>query len=216
LINNEELINIFTKNKSVTYFNKKSSDNDLFPYLNYCLDHSLKLKDYLFMELGVFTGNTFSCIRSSLPEDINLYGFDTFTGLPEDWMINEKDILYTKGTFALDYIPHSTYNTEFIVGNIENTMTPFLQKHDKKISFVHFDMDLYNPTFFALKEMHNYFLNGTVLVFDDFYNLPGWENYSFKALLDYVNFYNVEFEPLSTVGWYDGWASAAIKIINRI
>jgi hypothetical protein len=212
----QELADRFIKNNSVVHFDKKSSDNDLYPYLDYCLSNSSKSQDYLFMELGVFTGNTFNCIRSSLPNNIKLYGFDTFTGLPEDWMINDRDILYAKGTFSLDYVPNNTYNTEFIVGNIEDTIEQFLKTNNKKISFVHFDMDLYRPTFFALKQMHSYFLNGAVLVFDDFYNLPGWENYSFKALLDYVNLYNIEFEPLSTVGWRDGWASAAIKIINRI
>lgn len=215
-MNTEDLINRFTKNNSVLNFNKKSSDDDLYPYLQYCLSHSLKSNDHLFMELGVFTGNTFNCIRSSLPNNIKLYGFDTFTGLPEDWMINDKDILYAKGTFSLDYIPHNTENTEFVVGNIEDTLDQFLRLNNKKISFVHFDMDLYNPTFFALKQMHNYFVNGSILVFDDFYNLPGWENYSFKALLDYINLHNIEFEPLSTVGWIDGWASAAIRVINRI
>lgn len=215
-MNTEDLINRFTKNNSVLNFNKKSSDDDLYPYLEHCLSCSLKSDDHLFMELGVFTGNTFNCIRSALPKNIKLYGFDTFTGLPEDWMINDKDILYAKGTFSLDYIPHNTENTEFIVGNIEDTLDQFLRLNNKKISFVHFDMDLYNPTFFALKQMHNYFVNGSILVFDDFYNLPGWENYSFKALLDYINLYNIEFEPLSTVGWIDGWASAAIRVINRI
>lgn len=215
-MNTEDLINRFTNNNSVLNFNKKSSDDDLYPYLEYCLSHSLKSDDYLFMELGVFTGNTFNCIRSSLPDSIKLYGFDTFTGLPEDWMINDKDILYAKGTFSLDYIPHNTENTEFIVGGVQDTLEKFLTVKNKKISFVHFDMDLYNPTFFALKQMHNYFTNGSILVFDDFYNLPGWENYSFKALLDYINLHNIEFEPLSTVGWIDGWASAAIRIINRI
>jgi len=214
-MNTEDLINKFTKNNSVLNFNKKTSDNDLFPYLEYCLSHSLKSDDLLFMELGVFTGNTFNCIRSSLPSSIKLYGFDTFTGLPEDWMVNDKDVLYAKGTFALDYIPHNTANTEFIAGNIEDTLEQFLRTNDKKISFVHFDMDLYNPTLFALKQMHNYFVNGTILVFDDFYNLPGWNNYSFKSLLDYINLHNIEFEPLSTVGWVDGWASAAIRIIKR-
>lgn len=213
---NVELVNMFVNNNSIINFEHKSSDKDLYTYINYCVKNSLKSEEHLFMELGVFTGNTFNCIRSALPDNIKLYGFDTFTGLPEDWKMNDQNIIYKKGTFALNYVPNNTHNTEFIVGNVEDTLTGFLTQINKKISFVHLDMDLYKPTFFALTKMHDYFLNGTIIVFDDFYNLPGWENHSFKALLDYINLYDIEFEPLSTVGWQAGWASAAIKIINRI
>jgi hypothetical protein len=210
----KDLVDIFIKNDKVIHFNKKTSDDHLYPYLYYCLKSAILDKDYLFMELGVFTGNTFNAIRSHIPEDIKLYGFDTFTGLPEDWMINDTDKLYDKGTFSMDYIHDNTYNTEFIAGRVEDTLEKFIEKNNKKISFIHFDMDLYNPTFFSLNTLYNNFVDGTILVFDDFYNLPGWENHSFKALLNLINLYDMKFEPLSTVGWIDGWASAAIRIIR--
>ena len=210
----QELVNIFIKNINIPHFGKKTSDDDLYPYLKYCVDNSLKSDDYLFMELGVFTGNTFSMIRSSLAESIKLYGFDTFTGLPEDWMIDDTNILYTKGTFAIDYVPNNSHNSEFIVGRVEDTLNDFLLQHNQKISLIHFDMDLYNPIFFALNKIQNQIINGSILVFDDFYNMPGWMNHSFKALLDFINTNNIKFEPLCTVGWEDGWASAAIKILK--
>jgi len=211
-MNNNELIDIFQSAK-IRNFTKKTSDCDLPSYIKYCVDHSIKDSNYLFIEFGVFTGNTFNMIRSNLDNNITLYGFDTFTGLTEDWMIDNKNVLYKKGTFSLDYIPSDTDNAKFIVGNTMLTLDSFLDKHKTPISFIHFDMDLYNPTYFALDKIYEYLIDGTILVFDDFYNLPGWENHSFKALLNFINKYNINFEPISTVGWQDGWASAAIKII---
>jgi hypothetical protein len=212
-MNSKDLIFLF-ENSNIQHYTKKTSDSDLPKYLKYCVDHSVISDELLFIEFGVFTGNTFQMIRSNLPDNIKLYGFDTFIGLPEDWMIDDKNILYPKGTFALNYIPNNQINTEFIVGEVQNTIDNFLTTKTQNISLVHFDMDLYNPTFFVLEKIKDKIFNGTILIFDDFYNMPGWENHSFKALLDFINTHNINFEPLATVGWNDGWASAAIKIIS--
>lgn len=210
-----KIIDLFTKDNSVYHFSTKSSDADLPDFLSYAINKANISDQLLFMELGVFTGNTFMMIRSQLPENIILYGFDTFQGLPEDWISDDNSIIYSKGTFAIDYVPEETINTKFIVGKVEETLDSFILKNTNKISFIHFDMDLYNPTYYSLEKFYSQFITGTVLIFDDFFNLPGWENHSFRALIDFLNAHdNIRIRPICTVGWENGWASVAIQIIE--
>jgi len=52
-------------------------------------------RDKLFMELGVFAQHTLSLINQNT-KDIKVYGFDTFTGLAENWESKDGTILYKK------------------------------------------------------------------------------------------------------------------------
>lgn len=215
MIDKNSVIDLFVNNNFVHHFGIKSSEADLPNFFSYAIKKAHISDELLFMELGVFTGNTFMMIRSELPENIILYGFDTFQGLPEDWISDDNSIIYPKGKFAIDYIPEETINTKFIVGKVEETLRLFMAERRDKISFVHFDMDLYNPTYYSLQQLYTRFIVGTVLVFDDFFNLPGWQNHSFKALIDFLNDHNnIQIKPICTVGWESGWASVAIQITN--
>jgi len=208
-----ELLGMFLNNSQIPQFQRKSMAEGLPDYLRHCAKSSTLDSDHLYLELGVFTGCTFSVIRNCVPQHITMYGFDTFEGLPEDWMIDDTNILYAKGRFQVEHIPNDTPNSKFIKGRIEDTLDDFLKEQDKKVGFVHLDMDLYSGTYYALNKLRPYLVPGTVLAFDDFYDLPGWQNHSFKALLDFANETNTGFEPLCAVGMKTGWASAAIKIV---
>lgn len=210
----EELVERI-KNESIKHFQHKSSMEDLFPYLRYAVEESNPIVNIgnLFMEFGVYSGNTLMALRDSLPEEITVYGFDTFTGLPEDW-INDKtgSVIMHKGTFALPYDPDTPYRCEYVKGDIRDTLIPFLEKNTAPISLIHFDMDIYSSTKFAIEVTYHRYHEGTVLIFDDIYNLPGWEQHSFKALLESLDIIPFDVKPLATVGWEAGWASAAFKL----
>lgn len=199
-------------------FSEKTSDKDLYPYIQYTVKKSNPEKnlDKLYMECGVYSGNTFMMIKNSLPDSITLYGFDTFTGLPEDWIDGDTNsIIYQQGTFSLNYEMNPPHGCEFVKGDVRNTLNPFLQNTKSPVQYVHFDMDLYEPTKYCLENMVSRFNSGTVLVFDDFFNLPGWRHHSFKALLEMIDSIPYEVTPLATVGWEAGWASAAFILSDK-
>jgi len=112
------------------------------------------------LELGVGDGTSFEKLCSRFyPFDV--YGFDWFYGLLEEWRTHGD-----KGSFNRDGIPpRCPLNGKFVVGRIEETIPKFVQKFREPAAFVHFDLDTYSPTLFALRNLN--FRKGTVLLFDE-------------------------------------------------
>ena len=67
----------------------------------FCMQN-IKLDDGLFLEFGVYNGASIN-ILSKLKPDKVFHGFDTFTGLPEDWDMGHKKI--RAGSFSLERLP---------------------------------------------------------------------------------------------------------------
>ena len=167
----------------------------------------------LFIELGVFTGHTLSLINQNT-ENIMVYGFDTFSGLPEDWVESNGNILYNKNAFATS-LPENTGKNTFIVGKVEDTLADFLKEKKQKIKFIHLDLDLYSASKYALNTIFDYLEDEAIIVIDDVYGLPSWEEYSIKSLSECFDESKYEMEPVATCGWINGWASMALKIKRK-
>lgn len=213
--------------KKVKDFGQKDWRN-LPEYLQFALSHIPEFSENeLYLELGVFTGATLKPIRNSIPEQYPVYGFDAFDeGLPEDWG-TEGCLLQPKGKFKLDYsytnIEKGLDNVTLVNGYIQDTLAPFLREQNKKVRFVHLDMDLFSSTEYALSVLFEYFTNGTILVFDDFTHYPGWEEHSFKALAEMLHRieYKFEIEPIASAGLEEddpeckGWSTVAFLLKEK-
>jgi Macrocin-O-methyltransferase (TylF) len=133
----------------------------------------------LVLEFGVAMGTTIRCLSGSAPLlDRLIYGFDSFKGLPEPWAN------YPKGYFACD-IPEVPNNVELVIGEFENTLVPFLDKHqDEDIALVHIDCDLYSSTRFVLDHLTLWIRPGTVIVLDEFWIVTDQEQRAFNDWLE--------------------------------
>jgi hypothetical protein len=104
---------------------------------NMNLQHKIKT---LWLEFGVAYGNTVNYISKFTNDKV--YGFDSFVGLPEKWRDG-----YEKGFFNLNgELPEVNRNVELIKGWFNETLPQFIQTHNKKVSFIHIDADLYSST----------------------------------------------------------------------
>lgn len=169
--------------------------------------NSSSLKESLFLEFGVFRGNSINFFAKILKEK-KIYGFDSFEGLEEDWITSEFN---KKGTFSTyGKKPKVFKNVNLICGKIQETLEIFLKdKAEKKISFIHLDVDNYLPTKFILEKIKPFLKNGTVILFDEFYGFPNWKNYEYKALNETFDKKNYKFIAFST-------RQVAIEITNII
>ena len=44
------------------------------------------------------------------------------------------------------------------------------------------DMDTYTPTKYALNKIKPFLQKGSIILFDEFYGFPDWQNHEYKAL----------------------------------
>lgn len=152
------------------------------------LDYALSLAPHggLALEFGVATGKTLERIASRRG-DSGVFGFDSFTGLPEGWMPGMP-----AGAFARDDLPEVP-GAELVVGLFEDTLPSFLDTHDDTVDFVHVDSDIYSAAATVLTQLESRLRPGTVIVFDEFFNYPGWQRHEYKAWQEFLARTGVDF-----------------------
>jgi len=142
---------------------------------------SLRKNDGLILEFGVASGRTINHIASLTEQTV--FGFDVFTGLPENWRTG-----FVKGAFAQS-LPEVRENVELVVGLFESTIPSFLPlEPEKNISLLHIDCDLYSSTKTIFRLLGHRIVPGTVIVFDEYFNYPGWRNHEYKAFQEFISF----------------------------
>ena len=100
-------------------------------------------------------------------------------------------------------------NCELIFGWVQDTLKPFLDKNkNKKINFVHMDLDTYDSSLFVLKLIKPYLKQNTIILFDELYNYSGWRVGEYKALKE--TFDDKEYKYLSFCSKY---SQVAIQIL---
>jgi Tfp pilus assembly protein PilF/predicted O-methyltransferase YrrM len=147
----------------------------------------------LILEFGVYTGGSIIYIAERL-KNHKIYGFDSFQGLPEDWGVTAK-----KGQFAVDKLPALKENIELVVGWFDETLPTFVKQRSGPISLLHIDCDLYSSTKTIFDNLNDWIVPGTVIVFDEYFNYPGWELHEFKALQEFREANRVSYEYLGLV-----------------
>lgn len=139
------------------------------------------------MEFGIFKGNSFFRwikFRDLLEHTASrkIIGFDIFGDFPEagfeaDKAKRDAFVSETNGgrSISLEELnelletQHLHKNVEVIPGNILETLDDYLQKNPHlKISLLHIDVDLYEPTKFVLERLYDRVTKGGIIILDDY------------------------------------------------
>ncbi|MDN5917759.1 MAG: class I SAM-dependent methyltransferase [Pseudonocardia sp.] len=135
----------------------------------------------LALEFGVYTGGTLRAI-AECRGDGRVYGFDSFTGLPEPWRSG-----FGTGAFDdVDGLPEVP-GAELVVGLFSDTLHEFLQAHPGPVDFLHVDSDLYSSAVTVLDAVGPRLRPGSVVLFDEFLNFPDWEQHEARAWWEYAD-----------------------------
>jgi hypothetical protein len=147
------------------------------------------------LEFGVATGRTLNQFAKWLPNKY-VFGFDGFEGLPEDWTSRMR-----KGFFARNKLPKVRSNCQLVVGWFDQTLPDFRANRIKKgpIALLHVDCDLYSSTVTILDNLKDNIVPGTVIIFDEYINYPGWELDEFKAWQEHVAKHKIKYEYIGRV-----------------
>jgi len=181
----QECYNFFEQDMKKSAIFLKS--NDIRKYsISKAFNNSNK-EDNLFLEFGVYKGDSINLFGDFLLQHgKEIYGFDSFEGLEEEWNMNDYNPI---GRFSLNKkSPKVLKNVTLIKGKVQNTLEDFLKdKKDKKIIFAHMDMDTYTPTKYAINKIKPFLQKGSVILFDEFYGFPNWKLHEYKAFTEVFN-----------------------------
>lgn len=158
------------------------------------------------LEFGVFRGKSIAYFGNRLP--CQLFGFDSFEGLPE------AGGTWEKGTFAVTAteIVAQPPTVELIKGWFDQSLPAFLKQHDLAahgLCYLHIDCDLYSSTVTVLDLLEPYIKQGCVITFDEYWNYPGWRHGEFKAWAEFIERTGKKFEYLA----YSSHQQVAVRVL---
>lgn len=159
-------------------------------------DTELKNEPIEYFEFGVAAGNSFRWwMEKNTNADSKFYGFDTFTGLPEDWGPFKKGAMSNSNELP-------EINDErgaFYQGLFQQTLHPFLKNYNSSTrKVVLLDADLYSSTLFVLTSMSPIFKSGDIIIFDEF-NVPLHE---YKAFKEWTESFYIDYQVLGEANNY--------------
>lgn len=161
-------------------------------------------REIAYLEFGVGHGLSFDWwVTHNTNPASRFTGFDTFSGLPEDWEGLSKGEYSSGGKFPAK----SDSRCSFEVGLFQDTLYRFLTsfKSDRR-TVVHLDADLYSSTLFVLTQFAPKLKPGDILLFDEF----GVPTHEFRAFTDVAWAYRIRYKLLGAVNNY---MQIALKIL---
>ncbi len=148
----------------------------------------------LALEFGVATGTTLAIIADTVADHRAVFGFDSFEGLPENWRTG-----FAAGEFAQSP-PRDIPGATLLTGLFEDSLPGFLAQNDDQIAFVHLDADLYSSTKTVLDLVAERLAPDAVLLFDEYFNYPGWRRHEYRAFAEFIARTGRTFEYLGYTG----------------
>jgi predicted O-methyltransferase YrrM len=136
----------------------------------------------LILEFGVLRGTTARFIAERVGRD-QIYGFDSFRGLPKRWIGSRSVSTSMDRNGALPKVPE---NVELVVGLFSDTLPVFLAQHPDPVGFVHIDSDIYESARDVLLALNDRLAPGAVIVFDEFFLYHGFREHEYRAFHEFV------------------------------
>ena len=157
-------------------------------------------------EFGVYKGKSLTQIAKFFP-DRTVHAFDSFVGLPDAWGGTSKGA----GAFDVGAKPPQlpVSNVEFHVGWFDDTVPVFAKEHSGPLAFAHLDADLYSSTKTVFDTLADWFVAGTIVVFDEYFGYHGWQRHEHKAFLEFLADSGLTFEAISL-----GHMNLAVRLLD--
>lgn len=170
--------------------------NKRYKLYEFLLNHEQLTGPVNYLEFGVAEGHSFKWwAEHNKDTSSRFYGFDTFTGLPEDWDQFRAGDMSVGGN-----VPQiNDSRVKFLKGLFQDTLPPFLNGFDNTArKILHLDADLYTSTLYVLTYLAPYLKNGDILMFDEF----GVPTHEFLAYLNFQSSFRIELELIGAANNY--------------
>lgn len=175
------------------FYTYKFDYNKRYQLYSHVIEKENIITDIDYLEFGVSKGYSFRWWSEQIKDaNSRFYGFDTFSGLPEDWGP------FKKGAMSNGNVPPELNDErcKFYQGLFQQTLKPFLATYQpNRRRIIHMDADLYSSTLFVLTSISPYLRKDDIILFDEF-NVPRHE---YKAFIDWTSSFYIEYEVLGAV-----------------
>lgn len=148
------------------------------------------------MEFGVWHGTSINYMAYARPDNV-FHGFDSFEGLPEDWIAR-----HPKGTFKVEDTAKLKFAPNVVLhkGWFDATLPEFIAGFPESLSnikFIHVDADLGSSATTVLNALEPQITtNKPLILFDEFYNYLGFEDHEFLSFLNFITRTGANFDIL--------------------
>jgi predicted O-methyltransferase YrrM len=156
------------------------------------------------LEFGVATGRTIRNFARYTPRQI--WGFDSFEGLPETWTW-----LFPQGSFAQRQ-PVVPKTVGIVEGWFSDTLPAWTRNVPGACALIHIDVDLYSSARTILTELESRIVPGTIVIFDEYMNYPGWQQDEFRAWQEHCVKYSVKYEYIGRVSSHQ---QVAVRVLSK-
>ncbi len=187
------------KNRKIVYndFPSKWDYNKRFQLYKWVIDKENLANTVInYIEFGVAAGHSFRWfVQQNTDQQSRFYGFDTFTGLPEDFGV------YKKGKFNMNNeVPEiPDLRVKFYQGLFQQTVPGFLlELNHRQRNVIMLDADIYSATLYVLTSMAPFLKKDDIIFFDEF-AVPTHE---FKAFYDFSQSYYINLELIAAANNY--------------
>ena len=99
-----------------------------------------------------------------------------------------------------------------IKGWFDATLPTFAAEHDEPVALLHIDCDLYSSTKCIFAHLGDRVVPGSVIVFDEYFDYPAWQEHEFKAFAEFVAQAGLSYEYLAYNRLHE---QVAVRILER-
>lgn len=176
-------LRLHAKREAVSYILEHMAEAmvlaDRFDLLKFALSRAPKAG--LVLEFGVEKGASLRHLAGLRAAPV--HGFDSFEGLPGDWSGTRE----AAGAFSRKgRLPQVPANAKLHVGWFDQTLPAFLAREPGPCALIHVDCDIYVSTRIIFEQLRPRIVPGTVIVFDEYFNYPGWRGHEYKAFQEFI------------------------------
>jgi hypothetical protein len=168
-------------------------------------------------EFGVFQGRSLYAMAEHQPLR-TVHGFDSFLGLPEDW-VRSSNSIYGKGHFSTSVLPKlqpQQCNIQIHPGFFESSLPVWRSTLRQPLALLHIDADLYSSAKYVLNTLNDVIVPGTVIVFGELSDWKrsgiflNWEEGEWRAMKEWMSERNRSVRVLARGNDFSGAVVVAV------
>lgn len=177
---------------------------------NALLDHAVRhvTSSGLFVQCGLRNIDALNFLARVLPPEQIIHGVGSL-----ETVLEERPLGNTRrGVCRSDEPPKVRSNVRLHTGWIEESFPAFLDQNREPIAFLYLDLEDYAANQLVLNRIGNRFSPGAIIVFEEYFNFPGWEQFGYRAFQEWIAGSPFQYEY---IGFTPRHYSVAVKLFAR-